>query len=143
MKKLLMMTLFVVAIVVGTGLFFHPVIKEYGKTTVQYDEQTGKYFAEVTSRYEVKPTAGIKAGMPVSYYKTDGTVLQVNSKLETKEEILARIENDIKMGSIIASVICWCGGALFLWLNSDVRSDLVRKFRMLRKRLYATKKALD
>lgn len=114
MKKLLLMTLFVVAIMVGTWLSFHPVIDEYGETTVQYDEQTGTYFAEVASRYVVKPTAEMKAGMPISYYKTEGTSICVSSKLETKEEILAKAERDVKVGIGVGGIICWLIGVLIL-----------------------------
>lgn len=115
MKKLLLMTFSVIVLVVGVGFLYHPTLEEYGETTVQYDEQTSKYFAEVTTRYEVEPTVEMKTGMPVSYYKTDKTVLRVSSKLETKEEILARAESEVKVGLYVGGAIGWCIGVFFLW----------------------------
>lgn len=109
MKKFFILATLAVVLICGTvGYFSTPVeIEEYGVTTVQYDEKTGTYFAEVTQRYEVEPTAETKVGMPVSYYKTKNTVLGVSSELVSKDVIQARVNRDAWMGVGIGGGICW------------------------------------
>lgn len=125
MKKIfIFVTLAMVVLSISMGYLFRPVVEEYGVTTVQYDEQAGTYFAEVTSRYEVKPTAEIKVGMPVSYYKTDGTVLRVSSTLESEEDVQARAISHMWLGLGTGVSVGWLVFVFILWCEYRRRKQL-------------------
>lgn len=118
-KKLLFILIFLVVCFVGVGLSLSsPIILQYGVAPVQYDEQTDTYFVEIIKRYKVKPTAETKVGMQVSYYRTNNSELSVSSKLETKEEILAREKSEDNRLIAFCCFFFLCIWGVFLWIDS-------------------------
>ncbi len=123
MKNFLLWSFAIWSIALLLAVFYHPQAEAYGQTTLQFDENTHRYFIETGTFYsnveQLRNNDKMQEGLPVSFLKTKGCTVTVVSGNITKETFLAEAQYNGRLGCIIGALVIW----LLLIVSTIIHSD--------------------